>query len=229
MVSFAALWLPILLAAVIVFIASSIIHMVLPYHRSNYRKLPDEESVRTLFRGAQLTPGLYHVPYCTHKETNSPETKAKFKEGPVVLMTVFPNGAVNMGKFLGQWFAYCVLDSFLTAYLAAHAVAFLHWGITFRVGFCWRSGGGRCAHTGAPDIAAASCGRLSGRAGRGKPVYRRAGGSAVRDELSQRLRNGARRAEPRRRHACRCTAMRAGACGGTVAQCRKAGAGVDAQ
>jgi hypothetical protein len=123
-----------LLAAVIIFIANSIIHMMLPYHRSIYQKLPDEENVRTLLRGARLTPGPCHVPCCTHKEMNSPETKAKFKEGPVVLMTVFPNGPVNMGKFLGQWFAYCVLVSFFTAYLAAHTVTFgAHYRTVFRV------------------------------------------------------------------------------------------------
>jgi hypothetical protein len=122
MVSLAALWLPILLAAVLVFIASSIIHMVLPYHRSNYRKLPDEDKVRATLRALNLSPGLYHTPFCTHKEMNTPEAKAKFAEGPVALMTVFPSGPVNMGKFLGQWFLYCVLVSLLAAYLAVHTV-----------------------------------------------------------------------------------------------------------
>ncbi len=122
MLSLTALWLPILLAAVFVFIASSIIHMVLPYHRSNYKKLPDEDKVRATLRALNLSPGLYHTPFCTHKEMNTPEAKAKFVEGPVALITVFPNGPVNMGKFLGQWFAYCVVVSFFAAYLAAHTV-----------------------------------------------------------------------------------------------------------
>ena len=43
MVPLTALWLPILISAVIVFIASSIMHMVLPHHKSDYRKVPDEE------------------------------------------------------------------------------------------------------------------------------------------------------------------------------------------
>jgi len=123
MLTLSALWLAILLSAVIVFVASSIIHMVLPYHRSNYRKLPDEEKVRGMLRGAGLTPGLYHVPYCAHKEMNSPEVKTKFAEGPVMLMTVFPNGPVAMGKFLGQWFAYCILVGIFVAYLAGHTLA----------------------------------------------------------------------------------------------------------
>ena len=40
MTPLSALWLPIVLSAVIVFVASSIMHMVLPYHRSDYHKLP---------------------------------------------------------------------------------------------------------------------------------------------------------------------------------------------
>ena len=54
MVSLASLSLPILLSAVIVFFASSIIHMVLPYHRSDYKKLPDEDNVRAALRSAGL-------------------------------------------------------------------------------------------------------------------------------------------------------------------------------
>ena len=122
MVSLTALWLPILLAAVMVFIASSIIHMVLPYHRSNYKKLPDEDNIRKMLRAANLAPGLYHTPYSTHKEMNTPEAKAKFAEGPVALMTVFPSGPVNMGKFLGQWFAFLVVVGIFVAYLAAHTL-----------------------------------------------------------------------------------------------------------
>ena len=123
MVSLVALWLPILLAAVIVFIASSIIHMVLPYHRSNYKKLPDEDNIRKILRAANLTPGLYHTPFCTHKEMNTPEAKARFAEGPVALMTVFPSGPPNMGKFLGQWFVFLLLVGIIVAYLAVHTVA----------------------------------------------------------------------------------------------------------
>src|SRR5215470_10001526 len=123
MVSFSALWLPILLSAVFVFIASSIIHMVLPYHRSNYKRLPDEDNLRKVLRAANLTPGLYHTPYCTHKEMNSPESKAKFAEGPVALMTVFPSGSPNMGKFLGLWFAFCVVVGIFVAYVAGLTVA----------------------------------------------------------------------------------------------------------
>ncbi len=57
------LWLPILLSAVIVFVASSLIHMVLPFHKNDYRKLPDEDKVMDTLRSAGVTPGpTYHFP-----------------------------------------------------------------------------------------------------------------------------------------------------------------------
>ena len=96
MVALTALWVPILLSAVIVFVASSIIHMVLPYHRSDYKKLPDEDKVTAALRSAGVTRGMYVFPYCTHKEMKSPEVVEKFKRGPVGLLTVFPSGTPAM-------------------------------------------------------------------------------------------------------------------------------------
>jgi hypothetical protein len=123
MVSLAALWLPILLSAIIVFIASSIMHTVLPYHRGDYRKLPDEDAVLASLRSVGLTRGLYNFPHCTHKEMKEPAVQEKFKQGPVGFLTIFPSGTVNMPKFLIQWFIFCLLIVFFVAYLAAHTVS----------------------------------------------------------------------------------------------------------
>ena len=118
MVPIHALWLPILLSAVIVFVASSIIHMVLPIHKSDYRKLPDEAKVLDTLRATGITPGReYRFPYCTQKEMKAPENTEKFKRGPVGLLVIMPNGVMSMGKFLGQWFVYCVVVSIFAAYL----------------------------------------------------------------------------------------------------------------
>ena len=122
MVSLAALWLPILLSAVIVFIASSILHMVLPYHKNDYSKLPDEEKVVAALRGMTLPRGLYIFPYCTHQEMKKPEMVEKYKKGPVGHMTIFPSGQINMGKYLGQWFVYCLIVAFFAVYLASRTL-----------------------------------------------------------------------------------------------------------
>jgi nucleoside recognition membrane protein YjiH len=124
MVPIHALWLPILLSAVIVFVASSIIHMMLPIHKSDYRKLPDEAKALDTLRTAGVTPGReYRFPYCTQKEMKSPENLEKLKRGPVGLLVIMPSGVPNMGKFLGQWFIYCVVVSIFTAYLTGRTRA----------------------------------------------------------------------------------------------------------
>jgi len=123
LVAIHTLWLPILLSAVIVFIASSIIHMVLPYHRSDYKQLPDEDNVLGALRKAGLQRGVYMFPHCTHKNMKSPEILEKQKLGPIGSLTVFPPGPVNMGKYLVTWFVYCVVIGIFTAYLTGRTVA----------------------------------------------------------------------------------------------------------
>src|SRR6201981_1282861 len=124
MVPLTALWIPILLSAVIVFVASSILHMVLPYHQSDYRKLPEEDKVVDALRAAGVTPGpVYHFPHTTHQEMKSPEVVEKFKRGPVGLLTVIPSGAPAMGKYLGQWFVYCVVVGIFVARVAGRTLA----------------------------------------------------------------------------------------------------------
>jgi hypothetical protein len=123
MVSLAALWLPILLSAVIVFVASSILHMLLPLHKSDYRQLPEEERVMDALRSAGVTPGpAYHFPHCTHQQMKAPATIEKYKRGPVGLLTIIPSGAPNMGKYLGQWFVYCIVVGIFVAYLAGRTL-----------------------------------------------------------------------------------------------------------
>ena len=123
MVPLTALWLPILLSAVIVFIASSIMHMFLPYHRSDYQRLPEEDKVLGMLRPIGLKRGLYVFPFCTHKEMNTPAAIEKYNQGPVGMLTMFPSGPPVMPKFLGMWFVYCLLIGFFVAYLTGRTVA----------------------------------------------------------------------------------------------------------
>lgn len=122
-VPLSALWLPIIVSAVIVFVASSILHMLLSYHNGDYRKLPDEDAITAPIRAANLTPGNYHFPYCTHKEMNSPAAVERFNRGPVGFLTMYPNGRPNMGKFLGLWFAFCLIVGLFVAYLSGRTLA----------------------------------------------------------------------------------------------------------
>ena len=124
MVELTALWMPILISAVVVFVASSVIHMALPYHKSDYSKLPNEEKVMDAIRAAGVTPGFYHFPRCeSHKDMKAPEYVEKLNKGPIGLLTVMPSGQPNMGKYLTVWFLYCVVVSIFVAYLTSRTVA----------------------------------------------------------------------------------------------------------
>jgi len=124
MIPLTALWLPILVSAVIVFFASFIIHMVLGYHKSDFRKLPDEDRVTDAMRSAGVTRGpAYFFPYFSFKEMKSAPVIEKLKRGPVGLLTVLPSGPPAMGKNLVQWFLYCVVISIFAAYLSGRTLA----------------------------------------------------------------------------------------------------------
>jgi hypothetical protein len=122
-VGLAALWLPILLSAVIVFVVSSIIHMALPWHKSDYPKLPDEDKVRNALRPLNLPPGDYMVPRpASMQDMKSPEFQAKMKEGPKLVLTVMPTGTAGMTSNLVNWFLYSVVVNIFAGYVASRAV-----------------------------------------------------------------------------------------------------------
>lgn len=114
----ADLWLPIVLSSVFVFVASSILHMVISIHKNDWKKIPGEDSVMDELRGESLQPGQYMFPFPgSMKEMCSPEMIEKFKKGPVGYLTMLPNGPPNMNKCLVLWFLYTVLVSFFVAYV----------------------------------------------------------------------------------------------------------------
>ena len=124
MVSLAQLWIPILLSAVAVFAASSLIHMVVKWHASDYRTLSNEDEVRAAIRKGSPTPGQYVMPHCSDmKDMGKPEVQEKYKEGPVGFLVLIPNGAPAMGSALGKWFVYTALVAFMAAYLASRTLA----------------------------------------------------------------------------------------------------------
>jgi hypothetical protein len=124
MVTIPELWIPIVLAAVLVFVASSIIHMLLGYHANDHATVPSEERVRATLREASIPPGDYAIPRAgSMKEMGDPAFIAKQEEGPVLVMTVLPNGPMRLGALLGKWFAFLVAVSIVVAYLAGRTLA----------------------------------------------------------------------------------------------------------
>ena len=123
MVSVMSLWMPILVSAVLVFIVSSVIHMVLGYHRGDLRKVPNEDELLDALGRLNIPPGDYGAPNPGSMEgMRSPEFVAKLKKGPVVLMTVSAGGSPSMGKSLLLWFLYSVVVSLFSGYIAGSAL-----------------------------------------------------------------------------------------------------------
>jgi len=123
MVQLTALWLPILLATVIVFIASSIIHMVLAYHRTDLKKVPREDEVMDALRKFDIPPGDYQFPCAGGPGSmRSPEFQDKWKKGPVGILTVIRNENLSMGKSLILWFIFCLVVSIFAAYISGRAL-----------------------------------------------------------------------------------------------------------
>ena len=124
MLHWTELWLAILASGVGVFLVSSVIHMVLPLHKSDWSPIPQEESVLDAIREKQLERGQYMFPWCTDmKEMGSPEMLEKYNRGPVGYMTILPNGPMNIGRSLGLWFLYTLLVGVIVAYVASLGVA----------------------------------------------------------------------------------------------------------
>jgi hypothetical protein len=123
MISLASLWMPILVSAVLVFIASSFMHSVLKYHDSDYGPLPDEDLTLSALRGLKIPPGDYCAPRPSSSAARKdPKFLEKVKEGPIVMITVKAGRAMNMGPMLVQWFIYVLIVSTFAAYLASRTL-----------------------------------------------------------------------------------------------------------
>ena len=118
------LWLPILIGAVLVFVASSVIHMFLGYHASDYRQVPNEDAVMDALRPFAVPPGDYMIPHSTGADAMKSETfRRKIEKGPIAIMTVMrPQVYFNMGSQFVQWLAYSLLVGIIAAYVAGRTL-----------------------------------------------------------------------------------------------------------
>ena len=123
MTALSSLWLPILLSAVAVFIVSSVIHMLSPWHKSDYPRMSNEDQVLAALRPLAIPPGDYFIPRPASREAmRSPEFAEKMNRGPVVMLTVMPNGPMSMGRNFILWFLYSCVIGFFAGYIASRAL-----------------------------------------------------------------------------------------------------------
>ncbi|HEY2824350.1 MAG TPA: hypothetical protein VGI83_02290 [Gemmatimonadales bacterium] len=117
------LWLPILVSAVIVFIASSIIHMLPLWHKNDFPLLANQDKIMDALRPFNIPPGEYMVPRPSDMaDMRTPGFQEKLNKGPVFTMIVMPNGMMKMGATMTQWFLFCCVVSVFAAYIASRTL-----------------------------------------------------------------------------------------------------------
>jgi hypothetical protein len=113
------LWLPAVVSAVIVFVVSSAIHMASPWHKSDFPRLANEDAVRDALRPLDIPPGDYMMPRPhSRQDLRSAEFAEKMRQGPILVMTVMPNGPTSMGRSLIQWFLYLIVVGLVAGHVA---------------------------------------------------------------------------------------------------------------
>ncbi|HET9831728.1 MAG TPA: hypothetical protein VFP91_08460 [Vicinamibacterales bacterium] len=123
MITLTQLLLPALVSAVLVFLVSSLIHMLTPWHASDFARLPNEDAVLTALRPFNIVPGAYVAPRpSSTKEMGTDEFKAKLQRGPNVMISVMPNAISGMGRQLGSWFVYAAVVALFAGYITSRAV-----------------------------------------------------------------------------------------------------------
>jgi hypothetical protein len=96
----------------------------LPWHKSDYPKVPNEDKFRDAICPLAIPPGDYMVPRPSSRaDVRSPEFAEKMKTGPVMMLTVMPSGPMSMGRNLGLWFLYLIVVGILGAYVAGRALS----------------------------------------------------------------------------------------------------------
>ncbi len=124
MVPLAQLWLPIIVSAVLVFIASSVLHMVFKFwHSPDYRGFTNEDEVGAAIRKGHAAPGMYMIPFCSREAMKKPHIQEKFNAGPVGVFYLRRNGQMNLGKALCRWFAFCLLVGLFCAFVTSPLLA----------------------------------------------------------------------------------------------------------
>lgn len=115
------LWMPILVSAIVVFIAGAVIWMAMPWHKSDWAKTPNEEAVRDALQGTPA--GMYTVPNCADQsQYKDPAMQQKFIDGPQAFITVVPSGLPRMAPKLVMMFAYNLLVAVIAAYFVSRSV-----------------------------------------------------------------------------------------------------------
>ncbi len=113
------LWLPTLAATFVVFVASFIIHMVLPHHRTDFDDIDEEDRFLAELRTFNLTRGQYVFPFASSPvELKDPEYQRKVKQGPTGILVMCPNEVGPTPRQLVMHFVHLLVISAIVGCIA---------------------------------------------------------------------------------------------------------------
>jgi len=114
--------LPILAATVAVFVLSLIVQTVMPWHKTDFGNVPDDETFLNAIRQLNIPPGDYCVPSPRLPDgSRNPDFVEKWAKGPSATMTVIPPSD-NMGRYMAQWFAFTLLVAAIAGWVTCTIV-----------------------------------------------------------------------------------------------------------
>ena len=87
----AHLWLPIIVGAVIVFITSAVIWMMMPWHKNEFAQFPDEAGLMAALKKSNPPHGTYVIPWMS-------EEQRKDKAAMEAHMKRVAEGPAGMGR-----------------------------------------------------------------------------------------------------------------------------------
>jgi hypothetical protein len=118
-----SLVLPTVAAAFAVFVLSMIVHLAMPWHKSDFAIVPDHDAAIAAVQSLNLAPGDYAVPNVQLPGGGkNPDFIAHFERGPTFHLTMFPAGGMNMGKYMGSWFGFMLLIAVIAAWVTGSIV-----------------------------------------------------------------------------------------------------------
>jgi hypothetical protein len=117
------LWLPVVVSGVALFIASWAAWMLLPHHKKEWGRLPEEDAIMNALKSANIPAGQFMFPCpVTPNDWKTADFKAKMQAGPNGNLVVW-SGPCSMGKNMACTVLFFLVANFVIAYLAAQALA----------------------------------------------------------------------------------------------------------
>ena len=123
MVTITALWAPILLSAVVVFVVSAMVWMVMPHHKNDFAHADDEDGLMDAVRRGAGAPGMYMFPHAPDSEMSSEAYQERLRAGPVGILRVRdPQSVLDMKPAMAKSVLLYLVVGVFVAFLASIAL-----------------------------------------------------------------------------------------------------------